>query len=117
MSVCVGFRQQRRPLFPIAVFLLLAVGLLVMFSLIISEHAAERAGSLDAWGCTNNGGTLGTMYNPQTGRNATICKLPDGSFWACISEGSRCVTLISKEKLQRLEQVVQYLRNRGYVQP
>lgn len=115
MSALAG-SVQRRPLFPVAAILLLAV-LLVMFSLIISEHAAERAGALGAWGCTNNGGTLGTMYNPQTGRNATICKLPDGGFWVCISEGSRCVTMISKDKMQRIEQVIQYLVNRGYVQP
>ena len=99
---------------PLAILALMAIALA---AIVYGTHALERHGT-DAEAvrrCIENGGTLETWTNPQTWRQADICRLPDGRFGIMISRFEREVTSFTKDKLRRLEQVRHYLANRGYI--
>lgn len=109
-------------------FFLFVLGIIVIGMLAIahyvsvnpSPHALERHGveAVMAHNCINNGGTVqGTFIQSQNGRKATICQI-DNLFYIYIEEDSGDeVTSMCKNKMTRLEQVKQYLRNRGYDVP
>ena len=61
------------------------------------------------------------MYNPETKRDANICKISETLFGIMITEiiengETKEVTSFEKEKLKTLEKIVRYLENAGYVQ-
>lgn len=115
MSAAIAIPQAATPSRkPLAFLALLG---LVLAAILYGTHAVERHGT-DAElvrRCVENGGTLETWTNPQTWRQADICRLPDGRFGIMISRFEREVTSFAKDKLRRLEQVRQYLANRGYI--
>jgi len=59
-----------------------------------------------------------TLYNPNTNRFADVCKTSAGLFAAFIYQiengFKREVTAIEKDKMSRLEQVIQWLKNGKY---
>jgi hypothetical protein len=79
-------------------------------------HAIIRHGTIaeEIRRCIEQQGPLQTWQNPLTGRSAMICQLPSGMFGLQICEGEQEVTCVPKEKMSRLEQIYQYLKNRGY---
>ncbi len=54
------------------------------------------------------------MINPATGRIAMICMTEAGWGIYIVGRDGGNVTSFIKEKMARLEQVVRYMRNRGY---
>lgn len=64
--------------------------------------------------CKSNGGPSVIYHRAADNRLASPCKI--GDFWyVFISEGNRAITVIKKEKMKTLEQVLKYLENSGYV--
>jgi len=87
----------------------------------ISGHAIDRHGSAASivQKCIDNGGSVQIWFNSDTNRKATICKIEEGKFGVKIHEilengMEDPVTSFIKEKLKSLEQVMRYMRNRGY---
>lgn len=110
---------RRSNLFPLAVLLLLAViGATIYFA--SSAHAIERHGEiadLVEESCRRTGG-LTQFLNPTTKRVAIVtCVVVDGEekFGVGIYEKGKNVTAFLKDKMKTLDQVVQYLKNAGYV--
>ena len=66
--------------------------------------------------CLNNVGPTMTLHNPITHRSAEICKI-DFNLWGVYiqEENGDEVTSFVKNKMTRLDQVLQYLSNRGYL--
>ena len=100
----------RLPLFQL-IMLFLAVA-----AVIYGTHAVLRHGQAaeEIRRCIEQNGPLETWSNPLTGRNALICKLPNGLFALQICEDDHEVTCIPQKNHPRLEQVYRYLKNRGY---
>jgi len=91
--------------------------LIVLATVVYGAHAVIRHGTLaeEIRRCIESNGPLETWSNPLTGRSAMICQLPSGMLGLQICEGDHEVTCIPKEKVSRIEQIYQYLRNRGYM--
>lgn len=98
----------------------LLLGLLILFAVMVNAHAIERHGSDAVYvkECQASSGNLESWFNPDTQRSANIVCLPEGKFGLeiCEEDGSM-VTCFIKEKMKKLEQVYQYLQNRGYTPP
>lgn len=95
---------------------LLFAGLLLLAAMLYGTHAIERHGedALAVRECVERGGGIELWYNPETMRQAEVCLMPDGKFGVQVSRFNREVTSFVKDKLQRIDQVHVYLRNRGY---
>lgn len=99
-------------IFALAFILLLSISFIAA-----NSHSIERHGNdaLLVEACVNNGGTMEQWWNPNTKRSASICGLPDGRFGILVcEEDGNVVTCFIKDKMKRLEQVYNYLKNRGY---
>lgn len=96
----------------------LCFGLVLLFLIAFSmAHAVERHGTdaIVVKTCQETSGNFATWTNSSTKRYANIVCLPDGRFGLEICEGDgNMVTCFIKDKMKRLEQVYQYLENRGY---
>jgi putative hemolysin len=81
-----------------------------------NAHAVARHGNeaTQAHTCINNGGTVqGTMKRESDGHIATICMM--GKFYIYIEDScGNEVTSMCKNKMSKLDQVINYLTNRGY---
>jgi hypothetical protein len=82
-------------------------------------HAVERHGD-DAFTvshCLNEHGAMQTWLNKDTGRHAEVCQVGPEKFGIRISvnELKDTITQFIKNKMTRIDQVEQYLMNRGYV--
>ena len=69
--------------------------------------------------CLNQNGTLQIWMNPTTGRLANVCQVGPTLFGVQIIQKAKDdwdeITAFLKPKMNRIEQVMQYLRNTGYV--
>jgi hypothetical protein len=72
--------------------------------------------------CIERNGPLQTWVNPETGRQALVCQFDTGKFGIMIREAIdeaqdlwREITSFTKERMSTIDQVMQYLRNTGYV--
>jgi hypothetical protein len=91
--------------------------LIITLAVIYNTHAVTRHGTdaLIVRECMNRQGPLETWTNLETNRDAHIVCLPDGKFGIQVCDQKDCeITSFIKEKLNRVEQVYRYLRNRGY---
>jgi predicted negative regulator of RcsB-dependent stress response len=82
-----------------------------------NTHAALKHGvSADqAAFCFNGGGELQlSATNPRNGRCATVATMLSKFFIRIQEPDGNEVTMFCKEKMQCIDQVKQYLRNRGY---
>jgi hypothetical protein len=81
---------------------------------ILSVHAVAKHGSdaVTAAQCADHPEIR--MINLETGRIAMICMTEAGWGIYIIGRDGGNVTSFIKEKMARLEQVVRYMRNRGY---
>ena len=108
---------QRPPSVSKLLIIIVLIIIAIMFAAVIyGPHAAARHGGLavEIRDCVSRGGTMETWMNPDTGRQANICQLANGMFGVQICKGNNEITCIPKEKMSKLEQVYQYLKNRGY---
>lgn len=108
-----------RSRFPV-VLALIVLGIVAAAVCVPNIHAVERHGisASDAAFCFSGGGAVQLRAtNPLNGRCATIAWMAE-HFYVRIQEADgREVTMFCKEKMSCLEQVKQYLRNRGYSIP
>ena len=86
----------------------------------VQSHAVERHGeaALTVRECLSKNGAMQVWYNHDTGRLANVCKMADKKFGIQIlKEGEGVweeITSFCKEKMTRIDQIEQYLRNTGY---
>jgi len=84
-----------------------------------SAHANQKHGAVaEAIDDVCHQGGEVTMMNPNTKRQAIICKIQlDGQelFGVSIYESGENVTSFLKEKMRSVDEVVRYLSNQGYV--
>lgn len=81
------------------------------------SHAIERHGAdaVSVKNCLNQNGPAQVWYQPTNQRWANICQVGD-LFGMQITNGiGDEITAFIKNKMRRLDQVEQYLTNRGYV--
>lgn len=107
-------------------FKILIIGLLLLIGFgsvgiyqAVSQHALEKH-SYDAVivdSCLQNGaGYLGTFKRGFDGRILKVCQVDTDKFGVKVQEGNGDpVTDFIKEKLKRIDQVIRYVMNRGYV--
>jgi hypothetical protein len=82
------------------------------------SHGVDRHGgsAVIVRNCLDNKGALQVWHNPTTNRTARICVLDDGKFGVQIlTYKLQEVTSFIKDKMSRIEQVENYLRNAGYL--
>lgn len=99
------------------VLLVLALALIGWMFVTASQHAALKHGvsADDAAFCFSGGGELQlSATNPANGRCATVARMVSKFFIRIQEPDGNEVTMFCKEKMQCIEQVKQYLRNRGY---
>src|SRR3972149_8636488 len=102
-------------------FLLVCVGVIVLAVGYAISHGPERhpGEAEQVRQCLNQNGTLQVWMNPDTGRLANVCQVGPSLFGIQIiqkaKEGWDEITGFTKPKMKRLEQVMQYLRNTGYI--
>ena len=81
----------------------------------VIRHGTEAEAVREAIQC---GQTFGQMFNPANKHSATICQLDDGRYGVqiCAQDGGKLceITSFLKNKMKTLEQVRNYLQNRGY---
>lgn len=125
--------SSRSPIPALFLMLILAVLLLMFFSAawpslvlatqsveLSSSHAVLRHGNsaYAVRNCLTDKGAMQTWFNPTTGRTAKICAVGDAQFGIQILENvngtMKEVTAFIKDKMSRIEQVTNYLRNAGY---
>jgi hypothetical protein len=87
-----------------------------------AAHAEQRhgLGIVDLTeDCLRKFGAVKHLLNPETGRVADICAdTVEAKFYVKIAEKTGdLVTTFMKEKMKRLDQVLSYLNNRGYILP
>jgi len=108
----------------IFLFLIGIAGMLIFLNfsrtatLIVSEHALEKH-SYDAVvvdSCLQNGsGYLGEFKRDSDGRILKVCQVDTNKYGIKVQESNgNPVTDFIKEKLRRIDQVLKYVRNRGY---
>lgn len=86
----------------------------IAFAVALSVHAIAKHGSAayTAAQCADKPELR--MINPENGRIAMICLTSEGwGIYIQEADGSN-VTAFVKEKVSRIEQVIRYMRNRGY---
>lgn len=103
----------------LVVLALLAVGAAyrAVVSVQAPAHAALKHGvsADEAAFCFSGGGELQlSATNPANGRCATVARMVSKFFIRIQEPDGNEVTMFCKEKMQCIEQVKQYLRNRGY---
>lgn len=79
------------------------------------SHGPTKHGdaALEVRQCLDSNGPMSIWYNPVTGRHADICDL--GNRWGVsIRIGDDELTAFVKEKMMKYDQVIKYLKNRGY---
>lgn len=95
-------------------FLMLILLCAIVFAVALSVHAIAKHGT-DAYiaaQCADRPELR--MINPENGRIAMICLTSAGwGIYIQEADGNN-VTAFVKEKLSRVEQVIRYMRNRGY---
>ena len=117
-------RSNSFPWLLIAAIIAAALGMLILqatvSAVVPNQHAVERHGIMaaSAANCFNGGGQiLATRINPMNGRKGSICEM-FGKFFVRIQEANdEEVTMMCKDKMCRIEQAIQYLKNRGFTQP
>lgn len=86
----------------------------------VTVHAVERHGikAVYASHCTDDPGKT-DLYNPQLGRWAHICWIPELSKWgvSIVDDAGHEITSFIKEKLDSIDDVIRYLQNNGYDWP
>ena len=108
-----------KSLFILMFFMALAITgfYLVSVSTVPNAHALARHGeeATMAHSCINDGGTIqATVTRKIDGHKAIVCQIM-GTFYVYVED--KCgneVTSMCKNKMSRLDQVIQYLKNRGY---
>lgn len=101
----------------LVVLAFLAVGAAYWALISPSTHAALKHGvsAEEAAFCFSGGGELQlSATNPANGRCATVARMVSKFFIRIQEPDGNEVTMFCKEKMQCIEQVKQYLRNRGY---
>lgn len=81
------------------------------------SHAVDRHGNSAVLvrNCLNDKGAMQVWYNPATGRQARICQLDNGKFGVQIlNDKLQEITGFIKDKMTRIDQVTNYLKNAGY---
>ena len=82
-------------------------------------HAVERHGNepMIVRDCLDKHGVKQLWFNPETNRHAEMCQYGDTKFGLRISANNLKddVTFFVMRKMTRIEQVMKYLLNRGYV--
>jgi hypothetical protein len=85
-----------------------------------SYHAVLRHGesAYTVKQCLDQRGPLLDWVNASTGRHAQVCEVSPGKYGVDITESNGdSVTSILKDKMSNLNQVLQYLKNTGYLPP
>lgn len=91
------------------------VPLLILMAVIIyGQHAVAKHGqdAVLVRQCMENKGPMQMWVMPD-GRVENICRLDDGRIGIMVTDGFHEVTSFIKNKMTRLSQVEQYLRNLG----
>ena len=111
--------QKSNPFKTLFIFALFAaIALAVGYTI---SHGPERhpGEAEQVRNCLNDKGTLQVWMNPDTGRLANVCQINPTLFGIQIiqkaKEGWDEITGFTKPKMKRIEQVMQYLRNTGYL--
>lgn len=85
------------------------------------SHPVEKHGeeALAVNACIDAGGQLAEWVNPDTHRRLKLCQIADGKYSGkyglqVLEENSEWVTSFIKNKMTKLDQVLQYLVNAGY---
>jgi len=102
---------------PRLLLILVAIGL-ALIAAQVSAHAIARhsADAITVNTALCEQGPDDTMHNPETDRTAFVVCLPDGKFGVQIDDACGTnITCLIKEKLLRIDQVRQWLRNGGYI--
>jgi len=99
--------------FPIKKILLL---ILLCAAIVVSVHAIERHGeaAIKIANCISSGGSLAHLINPETGRQADVCKLQNGIFGILISESDGQNVTAYKNRNTVLSKVLCYLGKSGF---
>lgn len=108
--------QENRNGFPFGLFVILGIIIALAITVSYNAHAGVKHGD-DAWevrNCIQKGGTIDIWINPDTNRQAHVCQIENGKFGIQIQIDGREITSFIKNKMSRLDQVYQYLRNSGY---
>lgn len=82
------------------------------------SHAFERHGedALTVQSCLASKGALQRWYNPTTKRIALICQVEEDLYGLeILDEAGNEITAFLKNQLRRVEQVIRYMYNRGYI--
>ena len=98
--------------------MLLALALVAgLYFVTANSHALERHGvsAEDAAYCFSGGGAVQlSATNPANGRCATVASMLTRFYVRIQGPDGKDITMFCKEKMQCIDQVKQYLRNRGY---
>lgn len=113
-AIAIRTTTQSNSSFRILLFLIALV--LAFASVSYGYHAIERHGeaAIIVRECLNRQEPILKMRNPETGRLALVCKISESKFGIQIVKGEHEITAFIKEKMKCLDQVKQYLLNRGY---
>jgi hypothetical protein len=87
----------------------------LLLAVLYGSHAIDRHGAEADMvrECVERGGTIQRWAYHDNSRIISVCQLDDGRFGLMITERLREVTSYVKNRMTRLEQVEQYLINRG----
>ena len=103
---------QQRVFNPLPILLLAILAMAVVYgSHAVIKHGIEAEQVRE---CINKGGGIQLWKNSDTGRQAEVCLLPDGKFGVQVTRFKKEVTSFIKNKMTRIEQVENYLKNSGY---
>jgi hypothetical protein len=117
-------------MFPLlAILALLAYFLLVALTPLLPQIATAATApnkhalmqhnvkAISAGECFSGGGTIqARRINPNTHRSITACLAPNGTWFIHVQEkNGQTVTMFAKEKLRTLKQILQYMKNSGYI--
>jgi hypothetical protein len=107
-----SYRSSSMKVPPALVLLAFALALIVI---VYGTHAVAKhgTGAEAVRRCMNDTGPIETWVSMKTGRQYHVCKIDQTTFGIMITDGTREVTAFIKEKLTRLSQVQQWLRNCG----
>lgn len=111
MAMCEMTIDNRNNLLP----WLLLISLLFAVLYVLSEHAVERHGTEAeiVQACIEKNGAIQEWLQPN-GRLARVCQLDDGKFGIeIVDEEGNNITAFIKNRMRTLEQVEQYLANKG----
>jgi hypothetical protein len=108
-------RPSSNRILPLIGISIVAASILALL-IVTNAHAFERHGAsvYTASSCFDNNPSF-RMYNPTTQRNADVCF--DGSKFHIhiTTKNGDAVTTFTKDKMSKVDQVVRYLTNAGYL--